>query len=362
MPDMKLGIGLYKNMLNRQHFQFARQCGCTHVIIHLANYYTGDDKSIVTATDEKHNYGVSVAHDPIWELDNLKALCAMAREEGVEVYGIENFDPADWYDVLLDGPERARQIEYCKSIISNCGKAGIRAFGYNFSLAGVWGHQKRRTAARGRAISSCFDASLLDVNSPIPDGQVWNMTYRAGDGTFMPPVTQDELWDRLHRFLDDILPVAQESGVDMALHPDDPPYENLRGVPRLVYQPDLYQRVIDLNPSPANKLEFCLGSLQEMTTGNLYEAIDQYGSQGRLSYVHFRNVRGKIPCYDEVFIDEGDIDMLRVLQQLKDLEFDGVLIPDHTPLMDCAGPWDAGMAFALGYMRAAFQVLERTRI
>ena len=358
MGGMKLGIGLYKSMLDRTHFQFARQCGCTHAIVHLANYYTAGDKSIVTATDEKTNYGVSVSHDPIWEIDSLKALCKLAREEGITIYGIENFDAADWYDVLLDGPERARQMEDLKSIISNCGKAGIRAFGYNFSLAGVWGHQKRRSGARGRALSSCFDSRLVDVTSRIPDGQVWNMTYRKGNGGFIPEVTQQELWDRLRRFLDEILPVAQEAGVELALHPDDPPFENLRGVPRLVYQPGLYQRVIDLNPNPSNKLEFCLGSLQEMTEGNLYEAIDQYGKQKRISYVHFRNVKGKIPCYDEVFIDEGDIDMLRVLKQLRDLDFDGVLIPDHTPLMDCAGPWDAGMAFALGYMRCAFQMLE----
>ena len=77
----------------------------------------------------------------------------------------------------------------------------------------------------------------------------------------------------------------------------------------------------------------------------------------RISYIHFRNVRGKIPCYDEVFLDEGDIDMLAALRQLQRLEFDGVLIPDHTPLIDGKAPWETGMAFALGYMRAAFQML-----
>ena len=135
--------------------------------------------------------------------------------------------------------------------------------------------------------------------------------------------------------------------------------ENLRGVPRLVYRPDQYQKVIDLNPNPANKLEFCMGSIQEMKDGNLYDAIEQYGAQKRISYVHFRNVRGKIPCYDEVFLDEGDIDMLRALSQFKRLGFDGVLIPDHTPLMTCGASWHAGMAYALGYMRAAFQMIDK---
>lgn len=358
MPDMKLGIGLYRDMLDREHFRFARQCGCTHLILHLVNYYTGGEGNIVTATDEKSNYGAASANDPIWSLDSLISLKKMAEEEGLCIYGIENFDPADWYDVLLDGPKKQQQMEGLKTIIRNCGKAGIRAFGYNFSLAGVWGHQKRH-AARGGAVSTCFDDRRVDVRSPIPNGQVWNMTYAPWDGGYMQAPTEQEYWERLRYFLDEILPVAQEAGVDMALHPDDPPYKDLRGVPRLVYQPQMYQRVIDLNPNPANKLEFCMGSIQEMTEGSLYDAIEQYGAQKRISYVHFRNVKGKMPCYDEVFVDEGDIDMLHALSQFQRLGFDGVLIPDHTPLIDCGAPWYAGMAYALGYMRAAFQMLDK---
>ena len=133
----------------------------------------------------------------------------------------------------------------------------------------------------------------------------------------------------------------------------------MRGQPRLVYQPHLYQRVIDLNPSPANALEFCLGSLAEMTEGNLYQSVDDYSRQQKLAYVHFRNVTGKVPCYRETFIDDGDIDMLRVLRILRKNRFEGVLIPDHTPQMTCGAPWHAGMAFALGYMRAALQAIDR---
>jgi mannonate dehydratase len=76
--------------------------------------------------------------------------------------------------------------------------------------------------------------------------------------------------------------------------------------------------------------------------------------------VHFRNVRGKVPTYKETFIDDGDIDMLRVLEILKRNRFDGVLIPDHTPAMACAAPWHAGMAYAMGYMKAAMKSLGLT--
>ena len=356
--DMKLGIGLYRHMLKPDYFQFARQCGCTHLIIHLATYYDSDSR-IVTATDASTNYGQSLAMDPAWELDNLLALKKEAAQYGLAIYGIENFSPADWYDVLLAGPKRDRQIEHLKQIIKNAGKAGIKAFGYNFSLAGVWGHQKKH-AARGGAVSTCFDASLLDIQSPVPNGQVWNMTYASPDGGFLSPISHEELWQRLRYFLERILPVAQEAGVEMALHPDDPPVPVLRRTPRLVYRPELYQRLIDLVPSQANKIQLCLGSLQEMESDKpVYHYLDQYLAQDKISYVHFRNVKGKVPCYDEVFIDEGDMDMLRVLKQLHQSSFDGVLIPDHTPLMTCQAPWHAGMAYALGYMRAAFQILEK---
>ena len=133
----------------------------------------------------------------------------------------------------------------------------------------------------------------------------------------------------------------------------------LRRTARLVYKPELYQKLIDWNKSSSNKLELCLGSLQEMQSERpIYEYLDTYLAQNRVSYIHFRNVKGKVPCYDEVFVYEGDIDMLRVIRQLKAHRFEGVLIPDHTPLMNCASSWHAGMAYALGYMRAAIQAVN----
>lgn len=162
--------------------------------------------------------------------------------------------------------------------------------------------------------------------------------------------------DRLAFFLKEIIPVAEEAGVIMAAHPDDPPMPTVRGHARLVYQPHLYQKLLDLVPSPNSKLEFCMGTTQEMTEGNIYDTIDQYAD--KIAYVHFRNVRGKVPHYDEVFLDEGDIDMLHALRVFKKNNFDGVFIPDHTPAVECGSPWHAGMAFALGYMKAAMDFIK----
>lgn len=197
------------------------------------------------------------------------------------------------------------------------------------------------------------------MDIPMPNGMVWNMVYdpNAPKGT-VPSIGHDELWRRLGAFLEEVLPVAEKARVKLAAHPDDPPMPTIRGQARLVYQPNFYQRLIDLNASPSNQLEFCLGSLAEMTDGDIYAAVEQYSSQQRLAYVHFRNVRGKVPHYRETFVDEGDIDMLRVLGILKKHGFDGVLIPDHTPQMTCDAPWHAGMAYAMGYMRAALQAVE----
>src|SRR6476620_2196605 len=96
-----------------------------------------------------------------------------------------------------------------------------------------------------------------------------------------------------------------------------------------------------------------------MREGDVLESIKHYGQQGKIAYVHFRNVRGKVPLYQEVFVDEGDLDMLAAIKTLREVGYDGVIIPDHTPEMSCNAPWHAGMAFALGYMKAALQMSER---
>jgi mannonate dehydratase len=193
---------------------------------------------------------------------------------------------------------------------------------------------------------------------PMFNGMVWNMVYdtHAPPGE-VPAITHEELWRRLDRFLGEVLPVAEEAGVKLAAHPDDPPMPFVRGQPRLVYQPRFYQKLIDLNPSPANTLEFCIGSLAEMTEGDIYDVVDDFSRQQRLGYVHFRNVTGKVPTYRETFIDDGDVDMHRVLEILKRNKFDGVLVPDHTPQMACAAPWHSGMAYAMGYMKAEMKSL-----
>ena len=356
---MKLGLGLYRHMLTRENFQFARQAGATHIVAHLVDYFKGGAQNPRDNQPTGTERGWGLAGDPgvLWSLDDLIDLREAAEVEGLKIEAIENFDPAHWHDVLLDGPKRQEQIENVKTLIRRIGQAGIPIMGYNFSLAGVCG-RTHKPYARGGAMSVGMEGPL---DTPMPRGMVWNMVYdeHAPAGN-EPSVAPDELWRRLKMFLDEVIPVAEEAGVKLALHPDDPPMPKMRGQPRLVYQPQLYQRVIDLKPSCANALEFCLGSIAEMVpqgSADIYGTVEQYSHQQRIAYVHFRNVTGKVPFYRETFIDDGDIDMLRVLRILKKNNYDGVLIPDHTPQMSCSAPWHAGMAFAMGYMRAALQML-----
>ncbi len=356
---MKLGLGLYRHMLTPENFAFARQAGATHVVAHLVDYFRGgghvgpDDQP--TGTD----WGWGLAGDPgtLWTLEELVALRRQVEAAGLKLEAIENFDPAHWGDILLDGPRRAEHVENVKTIIRRVGEAGIPIFGYNFSIAGVAGRTKGNYA-RGGAPAVGMEGPYA---RPMPNGLVWNMvvdpTAPKRETGMIPPATPAQLWSRFERFAAEVMPVAESAGVRLALHPDDPPMPTIRGQPRLVFQPALYQRAIDLNPSPANALEFCVGSLAEMTEGDVYDAVDQYSRQHRIGYVHLRNVRDKVPHYKETFIDDGDVDVLRVLAILHRNGFDGVVIPDHAPQMSCAAPWHAGMAYAMGYLRAGLQSL-----
>ena len=356
---MHLGFGLYRHLLKEEHYRFARQCGCTHVTVHLVDYFKGSggapgDQPV----GDRDGWGEAGDPDRLWTVEDLVALKREINEAGLELEAIENFDPAHWYDVLLDGPRKQEQLENLKTILRNVGEAGIPIIGYNFSIAGVAG-RVHGPFARGHAVSAGMDGPADD---PLPRGMAWNMWYdRGAPAGEQPTATHEDVWRRLQDFLDAVVPVAEASGVRLAAHPDDPPLPFVRNQPRLVYQPRMYQRLLDAKPSPANALECCVGTLAEMTEGDVYEAVDAYSRQNAIAYVHLRNVRGKVPHYRETFIDEGDVDVFKLLSILRGNGFEGMVIPDHTPQMTCAAPWHAGMAYACAYINAAMTATARAQ-
>ena len=218
---MKLGLGLYRHQLNAEHYRFAKQCGCTHLVIHLVDYFRSSRSNQPGDQPVGDDTGWGLAGDPdkLWTYEELAVIKNEINDAGLELEAIENFDPAHWHDVLLDGPKKLQQIENLKTIIRNAGKAGIPIFGYNFSIAGVAGRVKGRFA-RGEAEAVGMDGPL---DKPLPNGMVWNMVYdqNAAPGS-VPSATSEQLWSRLKFFLDELIPVAEAAGVTLAAHPRRP--------------------------------------------------------------------------------------------------------------------------------------------
>lgn len=355
---MKIGLGLYRHMLKPENYQFARQAGATHIIAHLTDYFS-TGTALPDETTEGGSWGLASSH--IWTVEELATLKAGIEAAGLKLEVIENFDPGQWHDVLLDGPRRDEQIENVKTIIRNMGEVGIPVMGYSFSLVNVWGWSKGPWA-RGGAIATGWIKELAPPETPVPNGQVWNMVYDPN----APPgdigmVSAEELHRRFSNFMKAVVPVAEKAGVRLASHPGDPPFATLRGTARLAYRPELYQEILDVVVSHSNALEYCVGTLSEMVSDvmDVYQATEAYSKQGKIAYVHLRNVHGKVPNYHEVFIDEGDTDMLRILEILYRNGYDGVIIPDHVPEMTCDSPWHAGMAHAIGWIKASIAAIER---
>ncbi|MDX1410399.1 MAG: mannonate dehydratase, partial [Saprospiraceae bacterium] len=342
---MKLGLGLYRRLLTDANFSFARQAGATHLVVQLVDYIKGGANPNV-ARDNLEGWGTTEGEHELWTVEHLVSLRRQIESHGLTLEAIENFDPAHWYDILLDGPRKREQLEDIKQKIRNIGRAGIPILGYYFSLAGVWGWTTGSTG-RGAARSIEFIQDNVDIARPIPKGMVWNMRYSPQGTGNLPEVSSAEIWERYREFVREVVPVAEESGVRLVAHPDDPPLPSMRGTARLFYSFDEYEKLLDILPGSNHGMEFCMGTLQEMADGDIYELLDRHSKAGDIGYIHFRNVRGKVPHYRETFVDEGDIDMPRALRILHKNNYQGVLIPDHTPEMSCDAPWHAGMAYAL---------------
>jgi mannonate dehydratase len=198
---MKLGLGLYRHQLDAEHYRFARQCGCTHLVVHLVDYFRSSRSNKPDDQPVGDDAGWGLAGDPnkLLTYEELAALKKQINDAGLKLEAIENFDPAHWHDVLLDGPKKQQQLENLKTIIRNVGRAGIPIFGYNFSIAGVAGRVKGRFA-RGNTEAVGMDGPF---DKPMPRGMAWNMVYdpNAPPGT-VPSATRAQLWQRLKDFLD----------------------------------------------------------------------------------------------------------------------------------------------------------------
>jgi mannonate dehydratase len=353
---MKIGLGLYRHMITEDNLRFAKQAGATHIVAHLVDYFSGGPR-IPESVGRASGWGPTRRVGLPWTLAEIEQIKATVEKHGLVLHAVENLDPGHWHDVLLGGPLRDDQILGVLQSIRLLGEAGIPRLGYNFSLAGVWGH-RTGPYARGGAESIGFDAASLTEQPEIPVGQVWNMDYAEPSEETIGTVTAETMWERIRYFLEAAVPVAEAAGVRLCAHPDDSQMPLLRNTGRILTSAGALQQLVDLVPSPSNSLEFCQGTLSEIADLDIYETIADFARQDRIGYVHFRNVAGRMPNYREVFLDEGYVDMFRALRAYADNGYEGVFVPDHTPQMTCAASWHAGMAYALGYMTAAMRAVE----
>lgn len=171
-----------------------------------------------------------------------------------------------------------------------------------------------------------------------------------------PRVSAEALWSNLTRFLDRLLPIAEEAGVALAMHPDDPPLSPLRGLERIMVHPDAFERLVDLAPSKANGICFCQGNFAAMGV-DVPATIRRLGSHIR--FVHVRDVKGTPDHFIETFHDEGPTDMYEAIRAYGEVGFDGVMRPDHVPVLAGetgeAGYTMMGRLFAVGYMRGLIE-------
>lgn len=348
---MRVGVSLYGPLLSEDGARFASQLGVKDVVVHLTEYARNADASGYLAGGVGPINGECI-DAPMWSYDRLAGIVDMLSRHDLQIAALENISPNFWSDILLDGPRKHEQMRGLQQLVRDMGRVRIPVLGYNFSIAGVWGWQ-RKPIGRGGAMTAVFAMDEIDAQSPLPDGMVGNMRYRpAVPDAVSQKIDEATLWSRLEWFLKELLPVAEEAGVRLAAHPDDPPVETLRGNARLVNSHDKYDRLLSLVESPANALEFCVGSLAEMRDGDVYETTRRFAERRSIAYVHFRNVHGKVPNYVETFVDDGDVDMARIVRVLHEEGYSGVLVPDHVPELHCAAPWHAGHAYTIGYMKA----------
>ncbi|MBS0364337.1 MAG: mannonate dehydratase [Proteobacteria bacterium] len=267
--------------------------------------------------------------------------------------------------VLGDSPQRDRDIEDFQNLIRNCARAGIPAVKYNMSILGVL--RNLQAQGRGDALYSGWDLSKAPPDEP---------RTRAG------VVDADTFWERITYFLERVVPVADEYRIRIACHPQDPgvPARGYRGVNRVLGTVDGLKRFISIHESPWHGLNFCQGTISEDLADparEIFDVIRYFGTRRKIFNVHFRNIRGHRDRFVETFPDEGDVDMLRAVLTYKQVGYEGMLMPDHVPLVEvprngaAPAPNHRGgaaadghlesFAFAYGYIRGLLQAVDRIR-
>jgi mannonate dehydratase len=248
--------------------------------------------------------------------------------------------------MLADSPERDRDIEHIQKMIAACAAAGVPAFKYNMSILGVL----RTESTPGRGGSSYSTWRLREAEPATP-------LTRAGR------VDDDAFWERIQYFLERIIPVCNEHRVRAACHPHDPgvPPAGYQGVSRVLGTVEGLKKFVALEESPFHGFNLCLGTTAEMLADparEIHDVIRYLGRRKKIFNIHFRNIRGRRDDFQEVYPDEGDMDMLRVALTLQEVGYPYMLMPDHMPRHPEDPRGRQAFAFGFGYIKGLLQAVE----
>ncbi|MQF83390.1 MAG: TIM barrel protein [SAR202 cluster bacterium] len=317
---MRPGFGQF-NTASSEYLRFAAQYGVKDIL--LNNPILQEEKP------------------GIWSKKELAKLKLSIESFNLQLSAIENV-PTHFYDhIMLNGPNKNMQIENMIQNIENMADVGIPIFGYNWMPSHVWRTNPRHI--RGGAIATAFDYESAK-NYPLTHDREYS---------------EDEMWESLEEWIKIITPIAEKKNIRLGIHPCDPPVEKLGGIPQLLRSFESYKRLIEIVDSPSNGIEFCQGTFSEMEDakdGGIYEMIDYFSSRKKILYVHFRNVSGTVPKFNEEFINSGYVDMHKAMNIYLKNGFDSFFIDDHVPQTNHDTEWGhAGRAFANGYIQALIE-------
>jgi mannonate dehydratase len=283
-----------------------------------------------------------------WGRDALERLKSTYEAEGFSLVAIEDTPPMD--DIRLGRPGREEQLDLFCEQLRAMGAVGVPVLCYNWVSVYSWARTAVAVPARGGALVTGYDHAEMEKSPPRPEAEL---------------ASEDRLWENFEYFLKRVVPIAEQAGVRLALHPDDPPVSPVRGLGRIMRSVEAFQRVVELVPSECNGLTLCQGNFALMTD-DLPGVIRRFGSQGKINFVHFRDVRGTPEHFVETFHDDGPTDMLACLEAYAEVGYDGVLRPDHVPTLlgetnDRPGYSFLGRLYAVGYIRGLREAVYASR-
>jgi len=271
-----------------------------------------------------------------WDYAALHHTKTEFDKAGIEVAVIESSPPMQ--KIRLGLPGRDEEIEWFSTMLTNMGALGIPVVCYNFMAHFGWMRTHLAIPWRGGALVTGYNHAAVQ-DKPLTEYGI---------------VPEERLWENFEYFLTRVLPVAEKAKVKLALHPDDPPLSPIRGIGRIMRSVENFQRVLDLAESEYNGITMCQGNFTLMTE-DLPSVIRDFGKQGRIHFVHFRDVRGTPDDFQEVFHEEGKTDMLACMRVYAELGYQGVLRPDHVPTLEgdsndnpCYSSY--GRLLAIGYI------------